>query len=189
MARHRVVDAPDESGDADNALEVDLHDVERRGVVPVRLPELERELVGEGRLSRVARPEERDVRLPLECERDLVREGVHPDDLRRVVERAIPDERVEHCGPNGTSRRYLTVPSYRPDYAPAVQRTVPLRQLPMSDGSVTRPAAVIVPRATPRLLIVPWIVASGVFLLPASLTVNFPCLTGSATVSTARSMK
>ena len=69
---------------------------------PCALRELERELVRERRLAGVARPEQRDVGLPLERQRDLVGERLHPDDLRRVVERPVPDERVQRGvhGPN-----------------------------------------------------------------------------------------
>src|SRR5579862_9982453 len=63
MLDHRVVHAPDESGDADHALEVDLDDIERRRVASMVLPQLELELIDEGRLPGVARAEERDIRL------------------------------------------------------------------------------------------------------------------------------
>ena len=105
VAHHRVVDAADEPRDADDALEVDLDDVERRRVLAVRLGQLQRELVHERRLARVAGPEQRDVGLRLQRQRDLVGERLHPDDLRRVVERPVPDERVErhrtHCTAQG----------------------------------------------------------------------------------------
>jgi hypothetical protein len=90
--------APDEPWDADDPLQVDLDDVERRSVVPVRLGELGGQLVGEGGLPRVTRSEQRHVGLALERESDLISERLHPDDLRRVIERAVPDERVYRGG-------------------------------------------------------------------------------------------
>ena len=99
---HRVVHAADEPGDAHDPLQVDLDHVEGRRVVAVRLGQLERELVRERRLARVTRAEERDVRLSLQRERHLVCERLHPDDLRGVVERAVPDEGVQR-------RRHRTI--------------------------------------------------------------------------------
>ena len=81
MAGHRVVHASDESRDAHDALQVDLHDIERWRVVAVSLNELERELIGERRLPGIPGPEQRDVRLGLQSQRDLVRKRFHPDDL------------------------------------------------------------------------------------------------------------
>lgn len=52
--------APDESGDAHYALEIDLDNVEWLRVVAVGLCELKRQLVGEGGLAGVAWSEERD---------------------------------------------------------------------------------------------------------------------------------
>jgi len=66
VAGHRVVHASDEPGDAHDSLQVDLHDVERRRVIAMRLGKLQRELIGEGGLARVAWAEQRDVGLPLE---------------------------------------------------------------------------------------------------------------------------
>ena len=100
MADHRVVHAADEPGQADDALEVDLDDVEWWGVGAVGLGQLERQLVGERRLTGVPGPEQRDVGLTLERQRDLVGERIHPDDLRGVIERAVPDERVQHGRPS-----------------------------------------------------------------------------------------
>jgi hypothetical protein len=51
--------------------------------------------IGEGRLARLSRPEQRHVPLALEDQRDLVRERLHPNDLRWVIERAVPDERIQ----------------------------------------------------------------------------------------------
>jgi hypothetical protein len=101
VTEHGVVDAADESGDAHDPLEVDRDDVERRPVVAVGPDQLERELVGERGLARVARSEQRDVRLTLQRERHLVGERIHPDDLRRIIERAVPDERVQRSDHGG----------------------------------------------------------------------------------------
>ena len=116
VAHHRVVDAPDEPRDADDALEVDLDDVERRRVRAVRLGQLQGELVHERRLARVAGPEQRDVGLRLQRHRDLVGERLHPDDLRRVVQRPVPDERIERHRRIVPPRAYRFVPDmrYRP---------------------------------------------------------------------------
>jgi hypothetical protein len=66
VADHRVVHAADDAGDAHDALQIDFHDVEWRRIVAMRLGELQRELVGERRLPRVARPEQRHVRPPFQ---------------------------------------------------------------------------------------------------------------------------
>ena len=58
MPDHRIVDTADEAGDAHNALEVDLDDVERRRVVAVGLAQLERQLIRECRLAGVPRAEQ-----------------------------------------------------------------------------------------------------------------------------------
>jgi hypothetical protein len=113
MLLHRVVDAPDESRDAEDPLKIDPHDLERRGVASVILGELERELRDEGRLARVARPEQRNVRLTFQSERDLIRERVHPYDLRGVVQGTVPDERVDGHGDNVPGHRYNYVPAFR----------------------------------------------------------------------------
>src|SRR5438105_2328691 len=95
MPGHRVVNTSDEAGDAHDALQIHLDDIKRRRAAAMVLGELERQLVGERGLARVARTEQRDIGLCLERESDLVREGLHPDDLRGVVQRTVPDERVE----------------------------------------------------------------------------------------------
>jgi len=113
VADHRVVDAPDEPRDADDPLEVDLDDVERRRVCAVRLGQLKRELVHERGLARVAGPEQRDVGLPLQRHRHLAGERLHPDDLRWVVERPVPDERIERHRRIVPPRAYRLVPDMR----------------------------------------------------------------------------
>src|SRR5207248_8252985 len=85
MANHRVVNASDEAGNADDPLEVDLHNIEGRRVVAVALAQLERELVCKGRLPGVAWAEQRDVCLSLQGQRDLVRERIHSDDLGSII--------------------------------------------------------------------------------------------------------
>ena len=110
---HRVVDATDEPRDAHDPLKVDLDDVKRRRVVALGLGELQCELVRERRLARVAGAKQRDVGLPLQDQGDAVGEGLHPDDLGRVVEGSIPDEGVErHCC-IVPPRRYKSVPDIR----------------------------------------------------------------------------
>ena len=116
VAGHRVVHTADEPGNAHHPLKVHLHHIERRRVVTVRPPELERQLVRERRLARVTGTKERDVRLTFQRQRDMVGERVHADDLGRIVERAVPDERVEReplhrldC----TAVRYGAVPCMR----------------------------------------------------------------------------
>ena len=83
MRHHRVVNATDEAGDADDPLEVDLHNIEGRRVVAVALAQLERELVREGRLPGVSWAEQRDVCLSLQGQRDLAQDerlsGAEPE--------------------------------------------------------------------------------------------------------------
>src|SRR2546425_101061 len=57
---HRVVYAPDETWDAHDPLQVYLDHVERRRAGSMLLGELEGQLVREGGLAGVARPEDRD---------------------------------------------------------------------------------------------------------------------------------
>ena len=97
VVRHRVMDAPDEAREADDALEVDSDDLVWRSVVTVAAFEFTAQLVGEGRLARVARAEQGDVRLSLERQRDLMRKWLHADDLRWVVDWTVPDEWVDGC--------------------------------------------------------------------------------------------
>lgn len=87
MADHRIMDAADESWQADHAVQVDRDHVERRGVVAVGLAELESELVGERRLAGIPRSEQGDVRLRFQRQRDRMSERLHADDLRGIVER------------------------------------------------------------------------------------------------------
>ena len=114
VAHHRVVHAPDEPRDAHDSLEVDLDDVERRCVDAVRFGQLQRELVHERRrLARVAGPEQRDVGLRLQRHRDLMGERLHADDLRRVVEGPVPDERIQRHRGIVPPRAYIFVPLVR----------------------------------------------------------------------------
>src|SRR5581483_3823080 len=98
MVHQCVVDAADESRKADDALQIDLEDVEGRRIRSVLLAQFEGELVGERRLAGVPRPEERYVRLRLQSQGHVMREPLHPNDLGRVIERAVPDERIEGAG-------------------------------------------------------------------------------------------
>ena len=115
MAGHGVMHASDEPRDAHHPLKVDPDHVERRRILAVPLHELQRELVGEGGLAGVARPEQRHVRLRLQRESDVVGEALHADDLGRIVQRAIPDERVQRSchADQCTADAYKSVPSRR----------------------------------------------------------------------------
>ena len=81
MVEHRVVDAANESRDAEYAPEVHTHHVKWRGVLAVVLRQLERKLRHERGLPGVTRAEESDIRLTLQREGHFVGERVHAHDL------------------------------------------------------------------------------------------------------------